>query len=243
MWEDATLRPNERVVAYVYARYAGATDISWCVWDQLRAHSGIKSRDAINRAVRGLEAAGWLEETEKARQHYSARYRLTIPDAAEGSIPDTAEGVQESGRQTPEAAQQSGKRTPEPGTRSGTRVPSSPSNDTSSPFPDTSSPFNGPDISNTEVRTQNSKNGGTLPPDPLRPQEPPSSALGNDRPRADQPTGPDANSSPKRNHPNARAAKRGRRGKRARPRGQSPPLLAVVREPEDLPPTGTGGDP
>jgi len=125
MWESEAVKPNERVVAYAYARYAGADDLAWCSWDELRKRTGIRSRDAVNRAVSGLVADGWLVEVEKARQHYSTRYRLTVPKS------------QQSVSRTP---QQSVRRTPE--------APSSPSNGSSSPFPETSSPFPGPDLSN-----------------------------------------------------------------------------------------------
>lgn len=93
IWESDVLTANERCVAYVYARYAGKLDISWCVWDELRKRSGIKSRDAINRAIKGLLAGGWLELTEPARQHYSARYRLTIPQQSARRTPEPVDGA------------------------------------------------------------------------------------------------------------------------------------------------------
>lgn len=83
LWDAEGLKPNERVVAYAYARYAGRRDVSWCSWDELRRRTGIRSRDAISRALAGLIGAGWLTEVSKARQHYSARYRLTIPCESE----------------------------------------------------------------------------------------------------------------------------------------------------------------
>lgn len=205
MWDHETVRPNERVIGYVYARYAGATDISWCTWDQLRRRSGIKSRDAVNRALAGLQAGGWLEEVDKARQHYSARYRLTIPSGVQQSVSQTPEDDQQSGKQTPEVVQESGKQTPEPVEESTPDGPSSPSNETSSPFHETSRPFNGPDISNGLLRTELSEIGGTLPPDPRRPQEPPASALGNDQQQADYAGPQQTNSSPQGDPPPASA--------------------------------------
>jgi biotin operon repressor len=82
IWEDEAVKPNERVVAYVYARYAGKGETTWCSWEELRRRTGIKSRDAVWRAVSGLKAAGWLVEESPARQHRSATYRLSSPLAA-----------------------------------------------------------------------------------------------------------------------------------------------------------------
>lgn len=131
LWDRPDVKPNERVVAYAYARFAGDGDVSWCVWEELRRRTGIKSRDALARALAGLKDNGWLKEVEKARQHYSARYRLTIP--------------QQSAKQT---AQQSAKQT--------TGGASSLSGETRSSFPETSSPSNGPDLSNGSLRTDHS---------------------------------------------------------------------------------------
>lgn len=94
IWESETLTANERIVAYAYARYAGRNEVSWCQWDELRRRTGIRSRDAIHRAIKGLVAAGWLNLIEAAKQHYSARYRLSIPS-------------QQSGRRTPGAGEAS----------------------------------------------------------------------------------------------------------------------------------------
>jgi biotin operon repressor len=79
IWEDEAVKPYERVVAHVYARYAGKGETTWCSWDELRRRTGIKSKDAIWRAVSGLKKAGWLIEESPARQHRSAVYRLTSP--------------------------------------------------------------------------------------------------------------------------------------------------------------------
>lgn len=89
VWEPNALRPNEKLVALTYIRYAGAKDprtgeqadddVAWVDWITLSEHTGIRSRDGINRAVRGLVDAGWMHQIEAARQHRSPRYRLTIP--------------------------------------------------------------------------------------------------------------------------------------------------------------------
>jgi hypothetical protein len=88
VWETEALRPNEKLVALVYADHAGDkekpdNDIAWVTWPRLSQWTGIRSKDGINRALRGLEAAGWLVEIEKRRQHRSARYRLVIPECPE----------------------------------------------------------------------------------------------------------------------------------------------------------------
>lgn len=157
MWESETLTANERCVAYVYGRYAGRSDISWCLWDELRKRTGIKSRDAIHRAVKGLIKAGWLILTEAAKQHYSARYRLTIP------------------------SQGSGKRTSE----TTAQAPSSPANgrlegaatgpvvrETDIPVVRQTKPVVRLPDPSTQTQNSDLQPGGTLPPDPLRPEHP-----------------------------------------------------------------------
>ncbi len=129
IWDCPDVKPNERAVAYAYARYSGSTDITWCPWDELKRRTGIRSRDALSRAISGLVEAGWIVEVERARQHYSARYRLTV---AQQSVSRTPE-IQESASRTSGTVQVSASRTSE--------RPSSPSGETSSPF-------NGPDLSN-----------------------------------------------------------------------------------------------
>lgn len=89
VWSPNALRPNEKLVALTYARYAGAKDprtgeqadddVAWVDWITLSEHTGIRSRDGLHRATRGLVDAGWMHQIEAARQHRSPRYRLTIP--------------------------------------------------------------------------------------------------------------------------------------------------------------------
>jgi hypothetical protein len=79
------LRPNEKLVALVYAEHAGdpknpANDVSWVAWGRLSEQTGIRSKDALNRAVRHLEKRGWLVLVEPRRQHRSPRYRIRVPD-------------------------------------------------------------------------------------------------------------------------------------------------------------------
>jgi hypothetical protein len=149
IWECEAVKPNERVVAYVYARYAGATDTSWCSWDELKRRTGIRSRDAISRAITGLVKGGWLKEVERARQHRSTVYELTTP--AQQSVSRTADSQQSVSR-TP---QQSVSRTPEEA--------SSPFPETSSPFPETSSPFRGPHLSKENSDEYSEETGAPHP--------------------------------------------------------------------------------
>lgn len=64
VWGVNALRPNERLVALAYAKYAGAKDnpddVSWVTWPTLSTMTGIRSKDALNRAVRGLVESGWM---------------------------------------------------------------------------------------------------------------------------------------------------------------------------------------
>lgn len=88
VWEQNALRPNEILIALAYAKYAGAKDngnrapedVSWVAWEHLSTMTGIRSRDGISRATRGLIDAGWMTQIEPPRQHRAPRYRLTIPD-------------------------------------------------------------------------------------------------------------------------------------------------------------------
>jgi len=89
---DSTLKPNERAVAYAFYRYAGNKKTSWCTWEELIRRTGIKSRNGVWLALKSLIELGWLEESEKARQHYSARYKLVIPPVQESPVgtPETS---------------------------------------------------------------------------------------------------------------------------------------------------------
>lgn len=157
IWADRAPKPNERIVAYVFARYAGKLKVTWCTWDELRRRTGIKSRDGISRAISGLIDSGWLKEIEKARQHRSARYELTIP------------GAQQSATRT---AEQSGKQTSGSASSPGNGLPSSPADETSSPSPETRSPFGGPEVSNQPKDHIDQTGGHAAPRTPLREDDP-----------------------------------------------------------------------
>ena len=122
LWDCETLKPRERAVAYVYARYAGSKSTSWCSWDELIRRTSIRSRTTISDAIAGLIEGGWLVEVEPARQHYSARYALEVPKAQQSKKWTADTPVDE--------------------------PPSSPDFDASSPESDLSSPKSVPDLSN-----------------------------------------------------------------------------------------------
>lgn len=84
VWGPNALRPLEVLVALAYARFAGDrtdpdNDVSWVTWTTLSELTGIRSKDALNRAIHGLVDGGWMVQVEPPRQHYSPRYRLVIP--------------------------------------------------------------------------------------------------------------------------------------------------------------------
>ncbi|MFE5293000.1 hypothetical protein ACFQ8T_12535 [Isoptericola sp. NPDC056618] len=79
-WVDAvwlsSLKPLERLVALAYGKYVGDSLAGvWVNGDTLREITGL-SRDAANRALRGLEDKGWLFVLEPSRQHLATRYLL-----------------------------------------------------------------------------------------------------------------------------------------------------------------------
>lgn len=79
MWESDQLTPYERLVAVVYARHAFESDVAWVTWPRLARMTGIRAKSTLWKATKGLVAAGWLVQVEKARQHRSPRYRLVVP--------------------------------------------------------------------------------------------------------------------------------------------------------------------
>jgi hypothetical protein len=89
VWECASLRPIEKIVALTYAQHAGApkpkadSDVSWVVWRRLSQLTGIRSKTTLSKVTRALEAAGWLVLVEEKKQHKSPRYRLVIPESSE----------------------------------------------------------------------------------------------------------------------------------------------------------------
>lgn len=99
IWEDPDLKPNERVVAYVYARYAGKSDIAWTSWPEIMRRTGMRSRRSVSAALQALGKSGWLVQVQRPRQHRSAVYRLTCP--LQQSQSATAEPVSSSSESLP----------------------------------------------------------------------------------------------------------------------------------------------
>lgn len=89
LWE-ADLSTKAKIVGLAYEKHAGqGIDAVWVSGDTLRRITGL-SRDTANKALRELEACGWLLMVEPARQHRSTRYRLTIPrQPSEDRNPET----------------------------------------------------------------------------------------------------------------------------------------------------------
>lgn len=83
IWDSESLKPNERLVALVYADHARDGDVAWVTWDRLSQRTGIRSKTALSNATKGLVEAGWLKCVEKRRQHRSPRYQLLIPVGVE----------------------------------------------------------------------------------------------------------------------------------------------------------------
>lgn len=79
LWKPNALRPNEILVALAYAEYAGQDDVSWVTWTTLSDMTGIRSKTAISRAIKGLVDSGWMSMKEPPRQHRAPLYHLTIP--------------------------------------------------------------------------------------------------------------------------------------------------------------------
>jgi hypothetical protein len=161
LWDCETLKPRERAVAYVYARYAGSKSTSWCSWDELIRRTSIRSRTTISDAIAGLVEGGWLVEVEPARQHYSARYALEVPKA------------QQSKKWTADTPADD--------------PPSSPDFDASSPKSDLSSPKSVPDLSNGLLqRTAQKEIGGDARPRTPQRTESPSAPRADRAPEPDQ---------------------------------------------------------
>lgn len=104
VWATDQLRANEKLVALCFADHAGDQDVAWVTYPRLMQRTGLKSRDAVSRALSGLVEKGWLQLAERAHQWRSTRYRLVVPQ--ESGTP-TAAGGQQSGSRTPDGGQES----------------------------------------------------------------------------------------------------------------------------------------
>lgn len=163
MWESDSLTAHERVLAFIYARYAGKNNHSWCTWNELIKRSGIKSRATISKYLTALQAKGWLAEKDPARQHYSARYYLTTPGPQQftsctaESDEDTAEDEPSSSIRVPLA--------------NGSEAPAV--QDVNCPAVQSLTPAVQSAYPSTQTQRSEEQPGGTLPPDPLRPEHAP----------------------------------------------------------------------
>jgi len=96
-----------RAVARVFADFARG-DLTWCPIERIEKRTGLARRTIYyalygypevparpgrraERALPGLIQLGWLEPVTKRRQHYSPRYRLTIPEVQELQPPEVQE--------------------------------------------------------------------------------------------------------------------------------------------------------
>lgn len=75
------LKPLERLVAVVYADHARDRRQVWVTLPRLMERTGL-SRDAANRALRGLRDKGWLLVIQEAKQHRATVYGLVIPESS-----------------------------------------------------------------------------------------------------------------------------------------------------------------
>lgn len=93
VWSSGDLKPLERLVAAVYADHAHDKRMTWVTLPRLCERTGM-SRDAANRALRGLRSAGWLVTIQKARQHRATVYALVIPEesSSTGGVPLSSTG-------------------------------------------------------------------------------------------------------------------------------------------------------
>ena len=84
-WMEAVygsdLKPLERLVAVVYADHARDRRQVWVTLPRLMERTGL-SRDAANRALRGLRDKGWLLVMQEAKQHRATVYGLVIPESS-----------------------------------------------------------------------------------------------------------------------------------------------------------------
>lgn len=78
VYSSDDLRPLERLTAAIYADHARDRDHAWVTLDRLIERSGM-SRDAANRARRGLVNAGWLVPIGTPSRRKATKYRFAVP--------------------------------------------------------------------------------------------------------------------------------------------------------------------
>lgn len=81
---DPDMAPLTRLVAYVYAQFAGSRRTAWVAISTLTERSGMSSRSAKIHRQR-LTTAGWLTCIEPATNLRPATFALTIPEGAGGA--------------------------------------------------------------------------------------------------------------------------------------------------------------
>ena len=80
VWEDTTLSPHEKLVALLFAKFAGKGIESVFVSRRvIQRYTGI-GRTKVNEVVTSLDDRGWLDRVEKERAQRAPRYRLRVPD-------------------------------------------------------------------------------------------------------------------------------------------------------------------
>lgn len=81
VWES-DLKPLPRLVALAFASHAGSRDpaFAWVTYEQLVRRTGA-ARSSVAKAVRDLEAAGWLQQKTYPRGRVAPEYWLLQPSA------------------------------------------------------------------------------------------------------------------------------------------------------------------
>jgi len=98
----------DRLVALAYADHADfkaddGADRVWVVQGRLAERTGMSER-RVRTAVKTLVERGYLRESQAARQHFAARYALTVPRPAHGAaLTDTGAALTDP-RPAPRAA-------------------------------------------------------------------------------------------------------------------------------------------
>ncbi len=94
--EDIPITTTQRFILLVLANYSDEKDSCWPSVERIRKHIGIKSRGTIQRALRGLEDAEYIETEKRLDQsgrQTSNRYVLKLGEGRAHAAPDdTPEG-------------------------------------------------------------------------------------------------------------------------------------------------------
>ncbi len=163
VWRDAvwssTLSATDKLVAFAYGAHAGkGLRGVWVAPELLRSMTSL-GKTAINGSLRRLEAAGWLVVVERARQHRSTRYALTVPATPSGAPGEPLTDSQQTARRTAETSSGSprGSSGSPRGSSSSRGAPEPPSYPLTNPQPPTV-----PDIEDDLARVRAEKVGGLV---------------------------------------------------------------------------------